>query len=474
VKTKPIQIALRRFRIFVQKVFHELNPNEEFTSHEYIRYLCYWAQAFADGTEQFQNINLAPRHLKTLIFSKALPAYLLARDPSLKIMIFTGNEALAREIPSHIRQILRAPWYMDAFRTRIARDNDQRQDFRTTDGGACFTTTIGANFTGKGGDVLIVDDANGIKDARNELALAKTVECFETEIRTRLNNQRTGRILNVQQRLSNNDLAGHLIREGGFKTIALEMVATKSVTLEYGGRSWRRERGELLQGGSMTRAEIERARARPVCPDFDTEYQQNPMGTLSEPITTKCFRTFLESQRPAAGVVLSVDPGQERGPDNSYSVIQAWCRHGKDHFLLDQVRARLELDELFSNLRQLRLKYQARAVLIERTALGSALISKCRDREWKGLYPIVPDGRSKVARLRPHLASILAGHIRLPAGAAWAGDLVVELVAFPNGDFDDQVDAMTQYLDSSQSRTDLPPAPERGGMAVALYSRRRW
>lgn len=469
-----IHVALRTdFRIFLRKAFSHINPNETLELYPYIEYLCHFAEAFADGSKRFLSINIPPRHLKTFIFCKALVAWMLGRNPTEKVMIFVGNEALAKNIPYEIREIMRAEWYTDAFSTRITVDHFQVADFRTTAGGACFTTTIGANFTGKGGNKLVIDDASDIQDAGDEFALQEVLEVFDPGITSRLNNPKTGGILNVGHRIDANDLGGYLLKQGAYESVVLPMVAPKSTTLRYGDKVWHREKGELLQIGSRSPQELDDLRTRTKSPDFDTLYQQNPTGELSEPITRKHFPAYYPHQRPPAGLVMSVDPGQEIGAQNSFSVIQLWCRKGGVHYLVDQYREQVEFRELLQACRKMRRMHRPVAVLIERTALGSALISEGKKRNWKGLVSIVPDGRSKSARLRSHLATILLKRIRLPLEAPWRDEFVRELVEFPNRPFTDQVDAMTQCLDWINDRPDLAPPGERGIVAVGLYSQRR-
>jgi predicted phage terminase large subunit-like protein len=468
--SKLLNAAMQRhFAIFLEKAFTSLN-SEPFESHDYVEYLCYFAECFANGSKRFININLPPRHLKTFLFSKALPAWMIGHNPSEKLMIICGNEALAKNIAYEIRLIMRQSWYRKAFPARLAADHSEVFDFRTTQGGACFTATFGANFTGKGANKVIVDDVCDIKNAGNEIRLAEIRETFEPRIMSRLNNPRTSGLLHVGHRVDSNDLAGHLLRRKNFESVVLPLVATQSITFDYDKTKWTRRKGQLLQPNSRSKEELDVLRTNQVLPDFETLYQQNPDGTNSAPITTKCFRNFVENELPPVGLVMSVDAGQETGERNSYSVLQIWARKGPLHYLVEQRRERLEFSDLVQACRHFRQKYRPVAILIERAALGVALLSEGNVRKWKGLTPIIPDQRGKRARLRDHVGTILAKRILLPYRSPWVDDFVREVVEFPNGPFSDQVDAMTQYLNWIGCREELPAPGSRGLIAIGLHS----
>lgn len=155
-------------------------------------------------------------------------------------------------------------------------------------------------------------------------------------------------------------------------------------------------------------------------------------------------------------------PVNAAGASSSYSVIQAWVEvDGNNHLLLDQWRQQCGYRELQSAFWQFARRFRPAACVIEDTANGSALIEETRGnkRALLKVAPIIPDGRSKTARLVGCINVIQGGHIWLPANAAWLETYIAEFVAFPRGRNDDQVDATTQYLDwtSTQLKLTLPP-----------------
>jgi predicted phage terminase large subunit-like protein len=246
------------------------------------------------------------------------------------------------------------------------------------------------------------------------------------------------------------------------------MVAPESVTYQTCGGSWRRRVGDLLRPDAYSEKDIKQRRETSVNPDFETLFQQNPDGELAVHIEPHHFASFEAGNSCARlPIVLSVDPGHVAGSNHSFSVIQAWTRSNDVFWLLDQWREQAEAERLEKVLCRYRAKYRPSRILIEQTGLGIGALSYARRRGWKGVYPIVPDRRSKPARLLEHAPAILAQRISLPANAPWREAFIAEFVAFPHGDFDDQVDATTQYLDwISKHPVTLEPPPARPAMLM--------
>jgi predicted phage terminase large subunit-like protein len=144
-------------------------------------------------------------------------------------------------------------------------------------------------------------------------------------------------------------------------------------------------------------------------------------------------------------IVLSIDPGQKGGPTNSFSVIQVWAPKDGTHLLLDQWREQTTYREFRSEAQRFIRTYRPSVVLIEDTGHGPALISDIRPQRGMELVAIIPAG-DKVERLQKHRRVIRRGLVRLPGKPLWYNDFINEVTEFPCGPFDDQVDALSQYL----------------------------
>jgi predicted phage terminase large subunit-like protein len=169
-------------------------------------------------------------------------------------------------------------------------------------------------------------------------------------------------------------------------------------------------------------------------------------------------------------VVLSIDPGQTGGPGNSFSVIQAWCSDGGHFFLIDQWREQCHYRDLRSACKAKFLKrYRPSAVIIELTGQGPALYSDIQPKSWMKLITVTPRD-SKIGRLAEHLDLIEAGRIFLPEEAEWREEFIEEFELFPKGEFTDQIDATTQYLDYMSQCPPLMTPPQRAIAAISSHS----
>jgi len=300
--------------------------------------------------------------------------------------------------------------------------------------------------TGLGADFIIIDDPVQIKDSENEKQLQRVNSFFDSEIRTRLNNPKKGAIVIVAHRLAEDDLPGHVLDEGGWTHVKLPLIAPRSRTFKTDQVVWRRDRGELLRPDAYSQRDVERLR-RARRPNFEFLHQQNP-GAQDDPrIKSEHIGIFTSSDLSVdAPIVLSIDPALKGGPSHSFSVVQAWAVPEGRYLLIDQWREQATYREFRAEVLRFIRGRRPSAVLIEETAQGPALASEIRARKDMQIVLITPV-EDKVSRIRRHLRTIRGGIIRLPEHAPWRPDFIAELTTFPNGSFDDQVDALTQFLD---------------------------
>jgi predicted phage terminase large subunit-like protein len=343
---------------------------------------------------------------------------------------------------------MRSDWYKAAFRARVSPSRSSAGAFETTDGGGLYAVSANGSVTGRPADLIVYDDPVQINDCNNVELLEKVNRQFDSLIMSRLSNPAEGCVVIVAHRLNENDLSGHVLNQREFRHICLPAIAPRKQRFDIGDRTWVRHKGEPLRPDQYPRKVIARLRKSVVVPDFETLYQQNPGGDSSVKLKGEEFRLQDLRQMPERPIVLSVDPGGwSLRSDQSYSVIQLWIVLGAGHHLLwDQFRKQCGLDELWSALKHLARRTPA-AILIESTANGPALIERAKRYPRHNVVPVRPDRRSKAERLQQHIRTIREGHIKLRQGASWLDEFVAELVGFPSAPFNDQVDALSQYLD---------------------------
>jgi predicted phage terminase large subunit-like protein len=408
-------------------------------------------------------VALPPRHLKTFLASVCLAAWILAHDPSARILIVSYGQELADKIAYDIRTILQSEWFRRLFRTRINRA--KLNDLVTTDGGGVRSVSVEGGVTGLGADFIIVDDPVQIKDCENIRQLERINDLFDSEVRTRLNHPNRGGIVIVAHRLAEDDLAGHVLRQGGWKEVRLPLVAKRRRTYDTGdGFIWHRKRGELLRPDAFSQRDVERLR-KMKRPDFETLQQQNTGGCDRLRIKPEYFGRFSVNSVPGdRPVVVSIDPGQKAGADNSFSVIQAWAIHGGRYLLLEQWRAQARYPDFRFEARRIVRRYRPSAVLIEGTGQGPALSAEITPRRGMEVLLITPV-EDKVSRLRKHRRLLRSGVLQLPQEAPWASEFLAEATLFPYSAFDDQVDCMSQFLGWIETHPNLQKRPPRALIA---------
>ena len=450
---------LRKFEPFVRMAFRGENDGQELGDEPYISFVCHrLAKAKNDGARLV--LNMPPRHLKTSIGTVYLSAWLLGRNAAEKIIIVTYSGQLADDIGYRVREILRLAWYKRHFPTRLASDRASVTDFATTVGGGVFATSVDGSFIGRGASIVIFDDPIDMDDASNFEKLAKINQRFDNAIMSRLNNSKTGRVVINAHRIHQADLSGHVLGIGGWDLIALPFIAPRDQDYDFGGRTWHRKEGDLLRPNAFSQDEIKRIQSI-INPDYEVLYQQLLGEGHSIRISRDQFGSFVVAPLDAP-VVISVDPGHRAGPGHSFTVMQAWSSFRNEFFLLDQWREQADVEETSSVLKIATQNCRAAAVLIEFSGYGQTLTRDLQKRfRLLKIHLIPTDRRSKTARLLHHIDTIQSGRIKLPQGADWREAWDSEFEQFPHGPFDDQVDALTQYLDFMAQTPTLYSLPTR-------------
>jgi len=345
---------------------------------------------------------------------------------------------------------------------RWAKDTDT--EAVTTVGGGRLATSVGGSLTGRGGDIIIVDDPLKAEEAQSELARSRVLEWFRGTLLSRLNDKEHGQIIVLMQRLHQDDLSGHLIETGHWTHLKLPAIATVDTIIRIGPQKViARRAGDVLHPERESHETLERIKREIGSQRFSAQYQQENY------IKGEWLKYYEQRpvQKPGDRIVQSWDTAYMSSENNDFSVCTTWLKQGADFYLLDVFRDRLEFLDLCRKARSLARDYCADTILIEKVGLGCSLLRELQSKPPSGFVrpiSIVPKG-DKRDRLIAQSPRIESGQVHLPAEAVWLADFVNEILQFPYGRHDDQVDSLSQFLHWATHPWSEPPV----GVALPIY-----
>src|ERR1700758_365648 len=201
------------FALFAARCFHDLNPQTELAMNWHLEVIAAKLMAVRQGKIRRLIINLPPRHLKSLLASIAFPAWCLGLDPTAQVLCVSYAQDLADKLARDCRAIMMSPWYRRLFPTRLAPHRQAVQEFITTGQGYRLSTSTGGVLTGRGADLILIDDPLKPEEALSEARRRATNDWYANTLYSRLNDKRRGGIVIIMQRLHEDDLVGPALGE---------------------------------------------------------------------------------------------------------------------------------------------------------------------------------------------------------------------------------------------------------------------
>lgn len=439
------KLSLQNLKCFAIRSFKTLNPGMEFLDNWHIDLIVRHLNAISEGDIKRLIINIPPRALKSTLVSVIWPAWILAMDPTKRIIVASYSMALSQKHSQECRQILQSKWYRDEFpETRILTGNNTKSKFLTTQNGFRFATSIGGTLTGEGADILIVDDPITPMQAATEIAREQAIHWFEQTFSSRLNNKRKGAIVLVMQRLHKDDLAGHLLKKRSWHHLNLPAMTERDILYAIGDFKYLRKAGEPLDPKREDIPELEIAREEIGSYGFNAQYLQKPVQ-IDGGLIKACW--VIKESLPASfdAVYQSWDCAVKHGRKNDYSVCTTWGVWNNKYYLIDMLRKKLEFPELRASFLQLAKQYGPDGILVEDKVSGQALIQDMKANTFLPIIGIMPTS-DKAVRAMSVSPLFESGKIVVNSSATWITEFELELTNFPDTEHDDIVDSVTQFL----------------------------
>jgi predicted phage terminase large subunit-like protein len=438
------------FGAFAYAAFAVVYPEQRLTPNWHIEAVCDYLEKMLTGRKPRRlALNQPPRTLKSFIVSIAFPAWILGHDPGARIISASYSQVLANSFSRACCKLMESKFYRQIFpNTKLNPKKTAETEFETTRGGYRYATSVEGTLTGRGCNYLIIDDPNKADDANSDASLQRSIDWFHNTALTRLDDPATSIVIVTMQRLHMDDLSGILI-ERGWPKLVLPAIAIEAEDYILGdGEIYRRPVGELLQPKRDTMETFETTKSQIGSRIFAAQYQQNPTppdGNLIKAAWLQRYSTCFERKRYRR-MVLTCDPAGKAGPHNDYTAITIAGVIEKEVHLLHVARGHWTILQMRDQVLALAQRWGVDLVMIEDTSSGMGLIQLLREQTRLDIIGRRPKD-DKETRMCRHQGRFEAGRILLPKEAPWLADFENELLAFPRGRYDDQVDAFMLFLD---------------------------
>lgn len=412
--TRLLDALLRRdFNAFLHKIFTTLAPSQTYVPTWQIEAIAYQLERVRRGELRRLIINMPPRSLKSIASSVAFPAFLLGHDPSRRVICVSYSGDLARKHSNDFRAVLETRWFHRVF------PNSQIGDFKNNETeielkarGYRLATSVGGTLTGRGGDMIIIDDPLKPDDALSETKRNSGNQWFNNTLLSRLDDKRTGAIVVVMQRVHMDDLTGFLLEQSDeWEVLSLPAIAEVDERIQVApDRFHFRKAGEALSPEREPLPILEGLKLQIGSDAFSAQYQQMPVPPGGAMVKRGWIKRYT-APPPAAEQLFTMqswDTASKGGPDNDWSVCTTWIvtRH-KAYYLVDVWRKRVQYPELKSALKNLAQEWGANRVLVEDAGAGISLVQELKGHV-SGIIAVKAEG-DKATRMSVVSSKIEAG-----------------------------------------------------------------
>jgi len=490
--------------VFTRSAFPYIDPAPWIDSWA-VEAVCEHLQAVADGEIRKLILNISPRCLKTITTCVTFPAWVWAQPvpgptvgPTVSFLCGSYNRDLSMDATVKCRQLINSPWYQDRWASRFALSDIQatKQLFVNDKGGRYLSTSVSGGTLGRGADIIIADDLNDAQDALSEASLEGTLNYWNTVLRTRLNNPKTGAFIVIQQRLAENDVTGHILEKNAedwvHVMIPMRYEPERSFHTVIGWKDPRTQAGELMwperfgeaetkslesdlgpwaacgqlqqrpepKGGGIIKREWWKLWEHDSYPpmDFvlatlDTAYTEDQMNDPSGMII---WGIFSGDVKAATTRIIDAD-GTPHRMNSTYSEFapHVMCMYGWT--------ARLELHDLVEKVAQTCVKLKVDLLMIENKASGISVSQEIRRLYWRerfGIELFDPKSQDKVARLYS-VQHLFAEGIVYGPDRPWMEQIITQVGAFPRAKHDEFADLTSMGLRKLRDMGLLVRQPER-------------
>ena len=396
----------------------------------------------AEGKLKRLIVCLPPRHTKSEFASTYFPAWMMGLRGNLKIIQTTHTAELAVRFGRRVRNIIDSSDYQQVFpKLKLQADNKSAGRWTSSQGGEFFAAGVGGAITGRGADLLLIDDPVSEQDALSPTAMDSIYDWYTSGPRQRL--QPGGIVVIVMTRWSTKDLVGQVLKKQG------DDYADKWELVEF--PAIMPESQEPLWPEYWSKEELLSVKASLPVPKWNAQWMQNPTSEEGSIVKREWWNVWEGDVPPYSYVIQSYDTAFSKKESADYSAVTTWAvftpiQDGPEEIiLLDAKRVRLDFPDL-KKLAWEEWKYwEPDCVLIEAKASGTPLTQELR-RMGIPVTAYTPSrGQDKIARMNSVAPIFESGMVWVPE-TDFAEEVIEEMASFPFGDNDDYCDSSTMAL----------------------------
>jgi predicted phage terminase large subunit-like protein len=350
-------------------------------------------------------------------------------------------------------------WYPKIF-PHVQATKTTENEFVTDQGGFRYATSVGGTLTGRGGDFIIIDDPTKPEEANSDSSRKKTNDWFQSTVFSRLDDKKRSVMIIVMQRLHVNDLTGFALDSGGFKKLSFPAIATGDAFIPVSATdTYHRKDGEPLHAEYEDLRTLERVRDQIGTYNFLSQYQQSPETPSGGLIKRKYIRIVdhCPKIRPEGYWWVSIDSALSTSETADYSALALGYSNSEGHSVLDVERGRWDYETLkgkaSSYVHRIRRLGGDVTFIIEAAGSGISLIEYMKKAQLRHFHHQAK--HDKVVRAAVVLPIFVAGRVHIcnvKSRNGWVEAFINELLTFPNGRHDDQVDSLVQALRWAEPR----------------------
>ena len=464
VLTVEAEVLRRSLHEFSVASWPILEPGTDFIDNWHLEVIDDHLEAVTKGKIRNLIINIPPRCMKSTKVSVQWPAWEWTFRPQEQYLTASHADELATRDAFKMRLLIESSWYQARFSRQVTLRHDQNAKTRFVNmkNGHRIVTSVGGSAVGEGGTRRLVDDPHDPKKAMFSVpALKEVIDWWDNVMVSRLNQPKIDATVIVHQRVHELDLTGHELKNhpGKYEHLCIPMrwdgIIRKTCLGRYDPR---KKLGELLWSARFGEMEVVKLERSLGSYGTAAQLQQQPAPLGGGLLKLAWFGEYNTLPARFDRVVQSWDTAQKDEVLNAFSVCETWGAVGAAHYLLDVYREQVDYPRLKRDAIDLAARDRQRygrldAVLVEDKASGISLIQDLR-RTRGYIVPVLaiePEG-DKITRAATCSPTIEAGLVFLPEHATWRPEFESEVTKFPNSATKDQVDALSQYLNWSNSR----------------------